>query len=145
VLDAHIFGFTQAFTGGSERIEFRLVEFRDDGTDSNGNAPENPAYDARHADRAAGDGIYTAFIPLHGVSAPTEYRVSVQADTTDGHARYIGLDDPNRQDQRITRGDEERRPKDPTLRQTVEDSTEGAEGQALRFQRATSVHFHVKP
>lgn len=145
VLGAHIFGFAQAISKGFAPIEFRSVEFRDDGADANGLLPENPDFDARHCDRAANDGIYTAFIPLIKIDRETEFRVFVQADTTDGEARYIGLDDPNRHDAEATPSDRQSHPTDPDTRRVVRQSTDEAEGRAMRFQRATTVHFRARP
>ena len=144
VLGAHIFGFYQHITKGSEPIEIQMVTFRDDGKDSEGDSSDDKDhFDPKHCDRAANDGIYTAFIPLTGLNKPTEFRVFVQADTTDGKATYIGLDDPNRGDEKITPSD--RKPSDPTTRRAEKVSTESAEGQAMKFQRATSIHFLAEP
>ena len=142
VLGARIQGFYQKIARGNEPIDPQMVDFRDDGADAIGNPPEDLAnFDKAHHDRDANDGIYTAFIPLTGIQKDTEFRVFVLADTTDGNARYIGLDNPNRDDER-TKGD--RPPKDLTSKIAQLTSTEEAEGRALKFQRATSVHFQVK-
>ena len=77
------------------------------------------------------------------MTAPTEFRVFVQADTTDGQARYIGLDRPNADDGDITKSDDP--PLDPAASLQVAEDTKAAEGQTIKFQRATSVHFAVNP
>lgn len=145
VLGAHLRGFYQKITKGFNQIDPQQVEFRDDGSDAAGNLPGDPEnFDPKYCDRAADDGIYTAFIPLIGISKDTEFRVFVQADTTDGRARYIGLDDPNRHDEKEETPDNARRV-DPVLRLVEKQSTDEAEGHAMKFQRATSVHFRVEP
>ncbi|MBX6312309.1 MAG: hypothetical protein IRY99_05230 [Isosphaeraceae bacterium] len=143
VVDARIEGYYQMITAGNERIETRAIGFRDDGTDVNGNERGAKEFDEARKDRAAQDGIYTAFIPLADVTKATEFRVFVQADTTEGRSHYIALDDPSSGD-----ADEDttpQRPRDQKARLRQEEHTKAAEGKVLQFQRATSIHFHAEP
>ena len=143
ILGAQIAGYYQEIAANDRRIDFREVTFRDDGTDASGFTPENPAFDKAHCDRAANDGVYTTFIPLLDIDRYTEFRVFVQADTTDGAARYIGLDDPNRDDGDITQADAD--PRDQETRMKQRAASIEAEGRAIKIQRATSVHFAARP
>ena len=92
VLGAKVVGFCQRITPGVANIPIEKCEFKDEGQ------IVRPALgDQKEVrDKAAGDGIYTASIPINGVTTGTEFRVFVQADTTDGQAHYVPLDDPNR-------------------------------------------------
>ena len=72
----------------------------------------------------------------------TEFRVFVQADTTNGQAHYIPLDDPNRGKP------EKNNPSirnDQALAEKAKKSQAEAEGPVFKFQRSTSVHFRVEP
>ncbi len=131
-------GFYQAITPGSDPIIFQPIEFQDEGQlvrPALGDQPEV-------RDKQKDDGIYTAAIPISAVRVGMEFRVSIQADTTNGKAKYIPLDDPNR-------GNPAKN--DPTLGQDakkaekVQKSQDTIEGTALKFQRATSIHFRVEP
>ena len=149
VVGARIEGYYQMITSGSGPIDTRGVDFRDDGTDVNGLSKGQNGFDEARHDRAADDGIYTAFIPLTDVQKETEFRVFVQADTTDGKAHYVQLDDPNG-DTNLDDADKDkdaasRRPRDKKARMQQDSATKAAEGKVLEFQRATSVHFRVEP
>lgn len=133
----------RAIPKGHKPIEFHSVVFRDEGNDANGLTPENPAFAAKHCDRAANDGIYTAFIPLIGIEHETEFRMFVQADTNVGKARFMGIDDPQRGDEKVTSDDRNRQLSDPASGRVFQKSTEEAEDRAMRFQRATIVHFRA--
>jgi hypothetical protein len=145
VLGARVEGFYQTLTRDEPgTIAIKSVRFAD-----NGIAP----------DKIKDDGIYTATIDIHSVLKETEFRVFVVADTTDGRAHYIGLDDPNRGDQvpdpldiaaiastkKAKDGEAAIREKFDTLKIRAEKDTQAAEGTAIRFQRATTIHFRVKP
>jgi hypothetical protein len=144
VLNARVRGFYQMITQSPGPIALHAVEFADSGTDG---------------DVKADDGIYTAKIDIHEVIADTEFRIFVLADTTNGQAHYIALDDPNRGDQvpdsvdifaLPVRGEAQdpevaaRKKLDPRKAES-ENDTKAAEGPAIKFQRATTIHFHVKP
>ena len=138
ILGAKVVGFYQEITQGSDPIIVQTVEFQDEGQlvrPALGDQPEI-------RDKQKDDGIYTAAIPINAVHVGTEFRVFIQADTTDGHAKYIPLDDPNR-------GNPAKN--DPSLGQDakkadkVQKSQATIEGTALKFQRATSIHFRVEP
>ncbi len=138
ILGAKMVGFYQEITQGSDPIIVQTVEFQDEGQlvrPALGDQPEI-------RDKQKDDGIYTAAIPINAVHVGTEFRVFIQADTTDGHAKYIPLDDPNR-------GNPAKN--DPSLGQDakkaekVQKSQATIEGTALKFQRATSIHFRVEP
>jgi hypothetical protein len=138
-------------TYGGDPIDTRGVDFRDDGTDVNGLSKGQAGFDEEKHDRAADDGVYTAFIPLTDIQKDTEFRVFVQADTTDGKAHYVQLDDPNG-DTDLDDADKEkdkdaasRRPRDKKAKMQQDLATRAAEGKVLEFQRATSVHFRVEP
>lgn len=92
------------------------------------------------------------------MTSGTEFRVFVQADTTDGTAKFVALDDPNRFNPNAK--DDENQPvqiakkkaKKSAMTKTLEAfQTQGsedqkkAEGPAPKFQRATSLHFRVEP
>jgi len=140
ILDAKVVGFYQKITQGSDPIIVQTVEFQDKGQ------PVRPALGDQPEirDKQKDDGIYTAAIPINDVHVGTEFRVFIQADTTDGlaKAKYIPLDDPNR-------GNPAKN--DPSLGQDakktdeVQKSQDTIEGTALKFQRATSIHFRVEP
>jgi hypothetical protein len=145
VLDARVRGFYQMITTKSTGpIAIKAVEFADNGQDG---------------DTTADDGIYTGKIDIHEVNEETEFRVFVLADTTNGKAHYIALDNPNRDDQVPDPVDlaalpTPKRPKDKEAaareafdqRKIQSDrDTKLAEGPAIKFQRATTVHFRVKP
>lgn len=138
VLGAKVVGFYERLVPGSDPIPAQRVDFEDKGQVVRSALGDQPEI----RDKAAGDGIYTASIPIGGEREGAEYRVIIQADTTDGKARYIPLDDPNRGDPKKN---------DPSIRtdqaqaDAAKASQEAAEGTALRFQRATSVHFRVEP
>jgi hypothetical protein len=144
VLGARVRGFYQLITKGPGPIIIQAVDFADSGLDG---------------DSKADDGIYTTRIDIHEVTEETEYRVFVLADTTEGQARYIPLDNPNRDDQvpdpvdlaALPAG---RRPKDKEAaareafdqrKLKAEQDSKVAEGPAIKFQRGTTIHFHVKP
>ena len=56
---------TRGSPGRASRSASRCIEFKDDGKDSQGHSPDDKERcDPKHCDRAANDGIYTAFIPL---------------------------------------------------------------------------------
>ena len=137
VLNATVFGLAQRISIGAGPIVPEPVSFVD-----NGIVP----------DRVADDGIYTGQISLAGVVNPTEFRVFIQADTVVGDPRlpadrqvatYIKLEDPNALDGRKTAAD--RKSKDPVVEAIQAAAQKAAEGQVEKFQRATSVHFVVKP
>ncbi len=138
VLGAKVVGFCQRITPGVDSIPIEKYDFQDEGQ------VVRPAFgDLKEIrDKTAGDGIYTASIPIDGVTQGTEFRVFIQADTSDGKAHYIPLDDPNR-------GEPEKN--DPSIRndqslvEGVKQAQAQAEGPALKFQRATSVQFWVEP
>ena len=83
VLNARVRGFYQMITKSPGPISIKSIVFADNGQDG---------------DTKADDGIYTAKIDIHEVDAETEFRVFVLADTTNGQAHYIPLDNPNRDD-----------------------------------------------
>jgi hypothetical protein len=143
VLAAQILGYYQMITQGADPIDTRSVDFRDDGTDAKGLTKGQAGFDETRCDRAANDGIYTAFIPLTDVTVRTEFRVFVQAETTDGQARYIALDNPQRDDD--DKDTNPRQPSDKKARLRQDEATKAAEGGVLKFQRATTVHFQVEP
>jgi hypothetical protein len=144
VLGARVRGFYQRIAMGPGPIPMESIDFADNGLDG---------------DSKADDGIYTAKIGIFEVAKETEFRVFVLADTTDGKAHYIPLDNPNRDDQvpdpvdlaALPAG---RRPKDKEAaareatdqrKFKAEQDTKAAEGPAIKFQRGTTIHFHVKP
>jgi hypothetical protein len=144
---AQVVGYYQRIIKGNAEINTYVAKFSDDGT---------------NGDRVKDDGIYTGEILLGDVQVDTELRVFVQADTTDGKARFIALDDPNRDDgnadtngsstgtstgssSSASKKDDATRTK--TLAKAASDAqkaTTAAEGEVFKFQRATSVHFLVK-
>jgi hypothetical protein len=144
VLGARVRGFYQMIVRGSEPVVMKFVEFADGGLDG---------------DVKADDGIYTARIDIHEVEKDTEFRVFVLADTTNGQAHYIPLDDPNRGDRNADPVDVAaipagNRPRDreaaareafDARKLKAEQDTKAAEGTAIRFQRGTTIHFWVKP
>ncbi|WP_422924365.1 hypothetical protein [Singulisphaera sp. PoT] len=146
VLNARVMGYYQMITEGFESIDPREVEFRDDGTDAKGLSQGQVGFDQAKCDRSANDGIYTAFFPLTDVEKSTEFRIFIQADTTDGQARYIGLDNPHSggasddDDDSPTAGTKSK-DKRTLVRQA--EATKAAEGSVLKFQRATTFHFHA--
>ena len=144
VLNARVRGFYQMITQSPGPITINAVEFSDAGTDG---------------DLKADDGIYTARIDIHAVTDDTEFRIFVQADTTNGQAHYIALDNPSRDDQgsgpvnaaALASSDKEKaaqvaaKAKFDTSSTKTEKDTKAAEGPAIKFQRSTTIHFHVKP
>ena len=127
VLGAQIGSVLQRIDLGVAPIDPEPMDFLDDG---------------KGRDRVKGDGVYTGTISLAGVTSPTEFRVFIQADTTDGKATYIPLDDPT-DDGKQNAADHTTRDKaGAAAREAVQAVAEGA---AERFQRATSIHFHVVP
>ena len=138
VLNAKVVGFCQRILPGYEPIATEKVEFKDEGQ-----IVRTALGDQKEIrDKTAGDGIYTASIPINGVTKGTEFRVFIQADTTDGQAHYIPLDDPNRGKP------EKNNPSirdDQVLAEKAQKSQAEAEGAVFKFQRSTSVHFRVEP
>ncbi|CAN5864554.1 hypothetical protein BH23PLA1_BH23PLA1_16200 [soil metagenome] len=129
VREARMTAFVQRISRGACPIDTFAVPLLDDGEGQ---------------DDQADDGIYTAVIPLDGIEddRPTEFRVFIQAETVD-QGRYIALDTPANDEQQresleatAARGNSTR---------AVREATEQAEGRALRFQRATKLHFLVRP
>ena len=135
VLGAQVVGFCQKITVGSATISGEKVTFLDQGQQVRPASGDRPAL----FDKVAGDGIYTASIPIDGIAEDTEFRVFIQADTTDGQATYIPLDDPNREDP----AKNSPAIRDDKAKADAAASQKKAEGPALKFQRATSVHFRV--
>jgi hypothetical protein len=144
---AKVTGYFQRINTGNTDIDTQEVLFQDGGQ-------AQPL----DADKLEDDGVYTAKIPISNVTRGTEFRVFIQADTTDGTAKFVALDDPNRfnpdakndenQPVQITK----KKAKKSTLTKTREDfqargqeAQKNAEGAAPRFQRATSLHFRVEP
>jgi hypothetical protein len=144
---AKVYGYFQRIGSGNDEIDTQEVVFQDQGK-------TNPL----DADKLKDDGLYTAKIPIANVTKGTEFRVFIQADTTDGTARFVALDDPNRfnpvvqNDQNQPVQIAKKNAKKSTMTKTLEAfQTQGsedqkkAEGPAPKFQRATSLHFRVEP
>lgn len=124
VRSAEVFGYYQRIAPGTDEIKTYAFPLKDDG--------------ATGGDKLKDDGVYTGEILLGDVRVDTEFRVFLQAETTDGKAKFIALDDPNRDD-----GKDETKTKGPDNAVVAKD-TKAAEGEVFKFQRATSVHFLVK-
>ncbi len=152
VRGAQVVGFFQKITHGGAEISTQELRFEDQGQVILLDKSNNPTV----KDTLKDDGIYTAKIPIGDVKEGTEFRVFIQADTTDGKAQFIALDDPNRfkpeadQDQPLAAA--KTKAKKSTLTRTLEDfkargekDQKKAEGEAPKFQRATSLHFRVEP
>jgi hypothetical protein len=73
-------------------------------------------------DKAADDGIYTAKIDIHDVNEETEFRAFVVVDTINGEARYI-----------------------PSEELKADEGLRDGDGNVIKFQRAASIQFRVKP
>ncbi len=138
VLGATVKGFCQKIVPGSDPITIESVEFKDEGQVVRAGLDAQ----AEIRDKAAGDGIYTGKVSLNGVTRASEFRIFIQADTTDGQAHFIALDDPNRG--RPAHPNPNARA-DPAHPDAAAKSQADAEGPVLKFQRATSVHFRVEP
>ena len=146
---AKVYGYFQKISNGYAEIETQEVDFHDEGK-------AQPL----DADTLKEDGVYTAKIPIGigNVTTGTEFRVFIRADTTDGNATFVALDDPTRFKQDTQ--DEQTQPlqlaktkaKKSTLTKTLlafqaqgKEDQKKVEGAAPKFQRATSLHFRVDP
>lgn len=144
---AKVYGYFQRINTGNTDIDTQEVLFQDEGQ-------AQPL----DADRLKDDGLYTAKIPIGNLTSGTEFRVFIQADTTDGNAAFVALDDPRRfnadanndQDQPLPLA--KKKAKKSTMTKTLEafqtkgiEDQKKAEGPAPKFQRATSLHFRVEP
>ncbi len=137
IVDAKVFGIYQRITTGLERLEeFPRLDFVDDGT---------------KGDRVANDGTYTAQIVLADKDRGgegAEYRVVIAAISTDKSAivpfelGLLGTTTPAGATTAPAAG--------TTTAPTAAAGSNAAKsekkpGSALRFERATTIHFRVRP
>ena len=79
VINAEVRGFLHKIGGrGDDPIDLSALSFSDDG---------------RGGDRHSGDGIYTGLIPIDRLAGAAEFRVAIQAASTDS-SRYIAPENP---------------------------------------------------
>jgi hypothetical protein len=157
VLGARVEGFYQRITAGAAPIETRRFTLADDGQVVRPALGDQPEL----RDRAKGDGVYTGSILISDVTAPTEFRVFLQCETLPTSS-FVALDDPNRG---VSPQNSEAagtppagtgaaaEPPAAATTAVPDDATfnaarakrdqAAAEGAVPKFQRATSVHFHV--
>lgn len=141
VIDAEIRGFLHKIgTRSNALIDPSALSFSDDG---------------RGGDRNAGDGIYTGLIPIDRLAETADYRVAIQATSTNS-SRYIAPENPFKFDderRELVRRVGARRISEPTRRrrdgQPLSESEQlsGEDpkpAEAVRFERATSLHFRVE-
>ena len=130
VLSASIHGVLYKLGEGNTKIDPIGQNFFDDGVTS--------------GDRNGGDGVYTTLIPLDQIDKGLEYRLLIQAESTDSSCN-IPPEDPNAKD-------DERRQRAKALGvKTVVDPNPKekvivvpAPEKAVRFQRASSIQIRVE-
>lgn len=133
ILNARINGFLQKIGPDIDPIDVTQMAFADDGL---------------NGDSAKDDGIYTGIIPIDRLAEPAEYRVGIQAVSTEA-SKNIQPEDPFKfEDQRRR---EARRAGALITSRTTRSRTSEAERErkklpekALQFERATSLHFRVE-